>query len=170
MWFHLVQVRECALTDIMDVYECKVVALSNKEETLQQYLSAADAINRQNHHYLLQTRVQVCLCLCMSVWSRVDQSHMWNIESTNELLHEEYVCLYWTCVSQLTSSLSFSEWQTAFTPVQPWGRVATSQEREIGYSVEYFTNERIRPATQRKLSHCELQLYIFVNFVVVFGL
>ncbi|KAK3859264.1 hypothetical protein Pcinc_034618 [Petrolisthes cinctipes] len=52
------ELRDCTLTDIIELYECKVAALVNKEASLHNILTASDALNHHNHHFLLQTRVQ----------------------------------------------------------------------------------------------------------------
>ncbi|KAK8740988.1 hypothetical protein OTU49_002811 [Cherax quadricarinatus] len=52
------ELKECALTDIMEMYEYKMAAMAHVEKSLRDALTAADVQNRQTHHSLLQTRVQ----------------------------------------------------------------------------------------------------------------
>ncbi|KAG7163146.1 CIP2A-like [Homarus americanus] len=53
------EIKDCALTDIMEMYEYKLAAMAHVERSLQNALTAADVQNRQSHHSMLQTRVQV---------------------------------------------------------------------------------------------------------------
>ncbi|XP_042232690.1 uncharacterized protein LOC121873291 isoform X2 [Homarus americanus] len=52
------EIKDCALTDIMEMYEYKLAAMAHVERSLQNALTAADVQNRQSHHSMLQTRVQ----------------------------------------------------------------------------------------------------------------
>ncbi|XP_045616111.1 protein CIP2A homolog [Procambarus clarkii] len=52
------ELKDCALTDIMEMYEYKMAAMAHVETSLQNALTAADVQNRHTHYSLLQTRVQ----------------------------------------------------------------------------------------------------------------
>ncbi|XP_071518806.1 protein CIP2A-like isoform X2 [Panulirus ornatus] len=52
------ELKDCALTDIMEMYEYRMAAMAHMERSLQNALNAADVQNRQTHHSFLQTRVQ----------------------------------------------------------------------------------------------------------------
>ncbi|XP_063602689.1 uncharacterized protein LOC134778745 isoform X2 [Penaeus indicus] len=53
-----IELKDLGLTDIMEMYEYKMAAMAHVEITLRDALAAADVLNRQTHHSMLQTRAQ----------------------------------------------------------------------------------------------------------------
>lgn len=52
------ELNDCALTDVFNVYEYKLASMTHYEKSLQDALKNANIHNRQTHHMHLQTKVQ----------------------------------------------------------------------------------------------------------------